>query len=241
MVRAQRMDNALCKIAAFTRPFRISLIMRSRLPPTSPSPLSVVRPAVCCEDIIALFNREFSLSHRTCLVKGGVEPEYIPAENSEALHHIVFTQDYVSSALHEVAHWCVAGEQRRLLADYGYWYAPDGRNAEQQAEFERVEVKPQALEWIFSVACGVMFRVSVDNLAANMSASEDFKHNILAQVHRYCEYKVSGNGVNENKKDESKNDDGLNDRSQRFIAVLSQSYQTSWSLSGDHYTLDCLS
>lgn len=53
-----------------------------------------------------------------------------------------------NSALHEISHWTIAGKERRLLADLGYWYAPDGRTREQQALFEQVEVKPQAIEWL---------------------------------------------------------------------------------------------
>ncbi len=37
-----------------------------------------------------------------------------------------------------------------LLPDLGYWYAPDGRIEEQQALFEQVEIKPQAIEWLFA-------------------------------------------------------------------------------------------
>lgn len=44
------------------------------------------------------------------------------------------------------------GEKRRQLVDFGYWYAPDGRSAEQQELFQAVEVKPQAMEWILSPA-----------------------------------------------------------------------------------------
>src|SRR3546814_2809228 len=49
-----------------------------------------------------------------------------------------------------VAHWCLAGAARRRQDDYGYWYAADGRDLEQQHLFEQVEVKPQALELLFS-------------------------------------------------------------------------------------------
>src|SRR5690606_31386666 len=73
-------------------------------------------------------------------------------------------RDYFRSALHEVAHWCVAGAERRTREDYGYWYAPDGRDATQQANFLHVEVMPQALELLFCAACGHDFRVSLDNL-----------------------------------------------------------------------------
>jgi elongation factor P hydroxylase len=139
-----------------------------------------------------LFNRTLGASYATRLVRGGEEPEYIPASDTDGFHQIVFTHDYFSSALHEMAHWCVAGEQRRLQHDYGYWYAPDGRTEQQQADFERVEVKPQALEWLFSVACGIRFRVSADNLESDLGASAAFKAAIVQQVHRYCLGELNG-------------------------------------------------
>ncbi len=71
---------------------------------------------------------------------------------------------FFNSALHEISHWSIAGDKRRLLPDLGYWYAPDGRTAEQQALFEQVEIKPQAIEWLFATAFGRKFRVSLDNL-----------------------------------------------------------------------------
>ena len=99
----------------------------------------------------------------------------------------------------EQAHWCIAGKSRRLLRDYGYWYVPDGRNASQQFEFERVEVKPQALEWLFSTACGIQFKVSADNLNNDMGISPSFKKAIAAQARAYCEHglsKLSSNSLN---------------------------------------------
>ncbi|MDQ2075244.1 elongation factor P hydroxylase [Marinimicrobium sp. ABcell2] len=141
--------------------------------------------------LIELFNQTFSASHATCLVGGGLEPVYEPAFRAGDLSRIVFTQDYFASALHEVAHWCVAGAQRRQLPDYGYWYAPDGRSADQQAEFERVEVKPQALEWLFSAAAGWQFRVSSDNLSLGLGPSEAFQRAIHRQVLAFCQQGVS--------------------------------------------------
>jgi len=142
--------------------------------------------------VVATFDRLFSRSLNTRLLSGGEEPIYLPADDSVDYHRVVFSHDYVASALHEVAHWCVAGEARRKLEDYGYWYAPDGRSSEQQIEFETVEVKPQALEWILSVAAGLPFRVSADNLEADLGASETFKDAVYAQVLCYLE-----RGVNE--------------------------------------------
>ncbi len=114
--------------------------------------------------LIALFEQCFYADYQTRLVAGDDEPFYQPGQDG-ADHCVVFAHGYFASALHEVAHWCIAGEQRRLKFDYGYWYEPDGRNEIQQAEFERVERKPQALEWLFSLCAGVPFQVSVDNLS----------------------------------------------------------------------------
>ena len=171
-----------------------------------------------CESLITIFNDTLGATYATRLIKGGDEPEYIPADGLGGLHQIIFTQDYFSSALHEVSHWCVAGEQRRLLHDYGYWYAPDGRTAQQQANFERVEVKPQALEWLFSRACGVRFRVSADNLASNLGASEEFKAAIHQQVHDYC------NG-------------SLNTRAREFIMQLAHFHRVSNPFDKKQYLL----
>ncbi|SRR5690554_795945 len=110
-----------------------------------------------------LFNNCFGKTHQTILVGGAAEPLYVPPTAQEPAR-IFYTRDYYRSALHEIAHWCVAGAARRQLEDYGYWYAPDGRSPEQQRQFEQVEIHPQALELIFSAACGHEFRVSADNL-----------------------------------------------------------------------------
>jgi elongation factor P hydroxylase len=106
------------------------------------------------QDLIVLFNAAFTKKQNTVLVRGDHEPIYIPAKNAAQNHQIVFAHGYFASALHEIAHWCIAGQRRRLLEDYGYWYSPDGRDVEQQTEFEKVEVKPQAIEWAFSCASG---------------------------------------------------------------------------------------
>lgn len=127
----------------------------------------------------------FTDEWRTVLLGGSDEPYYQPAGKAAELHSLHYRSDYFASALHEVAHWCIAGERRRQLADFGYWYAPDGRDTEQQRAFESVEVKPQALEWILSQACGYRFCISVDNLGAAGELESDtrlFKQEVLAQA-----------------------------------------------------------
>lgn len=111
----------------------------------------------------AVFDGCFAQSENTRLFGGASEPLYQPATAAGEKHRLYYREDYFASALHEISHWCIAGPERRLLLDFGYWYAPEGRTGQQQRAFETVEVKPQALEWLFSRACGYRFRVSVDN------------------------------------------------------------------------------
>ncbi len=140
-----------------------------------------------CGDLVVIFARLFAASHNTRLEGGGEEPVYVPAAAAGDCCRIIFTRDYFASALHEVAHWCIAGPARRLRQDYGYWYRPDGRSAAEQRRFEQVEIKPQALEWIFSSAAGYRFRVSADNLGAANRVEPQFGAAIYRQVLRYCE------------------------------------------------------
>jgi len=136
-------------------------------------------------DLCALFDGLFLQSENTQLCAGGEEPLYVPA-SATAPARIVFRHDYVASALHEVAHWCIAGPARRRLGDYGYWYCPDGRDASTQRRFERVEARPQALEWLFSAACGLRFRPSADNLHGECGAMDEFAAAIAVAARAYC-------------------------------------------------------
>lgn len=133
---------------------------------------------------MTVFNELFFSKHQTILVSGGSEPVYLPVSDDDAYAQIIFTGDYFASALHEVAHWCLAGPQRLANIDYGYWYIPD-RNPQQQRAFERVEVKPQALEQLFSEACGFPYRPSFDNLQVPEYSSEWFNRRRIAQYERY--------------------------------------------------------
>lgn len=120
--------------------------------------------------LIQRFNEWFS-HLETVLVKGEHEPEYF-AKTPDSSAKIVFAHGFFASSLHEISHWCVAGKKRRLLNDFGYWYAPDGRNAEQQHAFEQVEITPQAIECLLTLMCGKKFKVSQDNLFADFDTSQ---------------------------------------------------------------------
>lgn len=140
-------------------------------------------------DLIHIFNECFKADIQTELVRGGDEPIYIPRSQYYPYDRVIFAHGYYASAMHEIAHWCIAGDERRKLVDFGYWYNPDGRTAEQQKEFEVVEIKPQALEWILSRSAAFNFNVSLDNLSGDLNeeaqAAETFKDNIFSQVQNY--------------------------------------------------------
>lgn len=132
-----------------------------------------------------VFNDCFADSCNTRLHGGAAEPFYQPAVGSGGCHALYYRADFFASALHEVAHWCIAGAQRRQQPDFGYWYAPEGRSAEQQNAFELVEYKPQALEWFFSLACAYRFQVSPDNPAlasAGMLDITAFQRQVVEQA-----------------------------------------------------------
>ena len=122
--------------------------------------------------VAQIFNDGVGSKYQTLLKGGRNEPVFIPDRDTSDIIH--YKADYVSSALHEVAHWCIAGANRRRLVDYGYWYK-EFRDADQQLAFEQHEAKPQALEWIFSEGAGIQFRLSVDNFQRIKSECPDFK------------------------------------------------------------------
>ncbi len=134
------------------------------------------------------FNQLFVPSLNTELVFGLDEPFYkAPTESN--IGQIQSREDFLSSALHEIAHWCIAGTERLKLDDFGYWYEPDGRTEAQQKLFEQVEVKPQAVERHLTEACQHIFRCSADNLNSNIGLSKTFEHAVERQ---YQDYKETG-------------------------------------------------
>ena len=130
--------------------------------------------------LIMTFNQLFK-DKNTQLVRGQHEPEY-HAPHGDQPARIAFAHGYFASALHEISHWCIAGPARRLQPDLGYWYAPDGRTQAQQALFEQVEIKPQALEWLLTRACDRHFCVSLDNLTGDAGNGTTFKDAVYARA-----------------------------------------------------------
>ena len=139
------------------------------------------------QDLIQIFDHCFFEEYNTQLVKGDDEPLYLPQDETRPSNELYFAHGFFASALHETSHWLIAGEKRRKLVDFGYWYVPDGRSAQEQQLFQSVEIKPQAMEWILSKAANYRFRVSIDNLNGPICEIEEFKRNVYNQVAIYCE------------------------------------------------------
>ena len=177
--------------------------------------------ALGCKTIEAVFEQTFRHSHRVQLQGGAPEPLYLPAQDPHAFHQLIYTLDYPASALHEIAHWCLASDDQLLLKDWGHWYVPDGRTAEQQARFQGAEARVQALEWILSKAAGRPFRESADNLGGEGLDPSPFRQAIHQQVARYCEQ-------------------GLPPRALALAQALAAARQQRFSLSLDDYPLAAL-
>ena len=131
--------------------------------------------------IAGCFNARFGRCYQVRLIGGAQEPLYLPAAGADRAT-IRYTRDYARSALHELAHWCLAGVRRRGLVDYGYWYQPPARSPDQQRAFAEAEVAVQALESLFAEASGLPFRVSVDDFTNDADAESAFTGAVAERV-----------------------------------------------------------
>lgn len=173
------------------------------------------------QDLVQIFNECFFEKYNTRLIKGEDEPLYLPSDEHRLHNELYFAHGFFASALHESAHWLIAGEKRRKLVDFGYWYVPDGRSNEEQKLFQSVEVKPQAMEWILSKAADFRFCVSIDNLNGGESETTDFKNAVFQQVKIYCTQ-------------------GLPVRAESFRQALCRFYSTSYDLKIEDFNIDSL-
>ncbi len=137
------------------------------------------------DDLERLFAACFAAQYNTQLIGGAAEPLYLPSPDGREPHRLFYREDFFASALHEIAHWCIAGHERRQQRDFDYWYYPEGRTAAQQAAFLQAESAPQALEWLFAKACDYPFQISFDDFSCApevQSQKAQFAHDIHHHV-----------------------------------------------------------
>ena len=148
------------------------------------------------DEIAGVFNSAFAGHYQTVIRGGAGEPLFQPRMTGTvdvALNHhdvIYFREDFASSALHEIAHWCIASARRRKMIDYGYWYSAM-RDPTQQTLFEQAEARPQALEWIFARAAEVPFRISCDNFDQSAINPEAFGDRVRQAVRGWLDRGLS--------------------------------------------------
>ena len=97
------------------------------------------------------------------MIGGAAEPLYVPAAANQKAQ-LFYRENFAASALHEAAHWCIAGANRRTREDFGYIYVPPPRSVTQQEKFFASELRTQSLESLFAEQAGVKFIPSADNL-----------------------------------------------------------------------------
>ena len=127
------------------------------------------------DKIEADFHSLFLESHRTQLRARAGDPVYLPAASATDLSQIIYSNHFWRSALHELAHWFIAGRQRREQRDYDYWYQPERSKAKLQRDFLAAEIKPQALEWHLCSALGQDFFVSLDSFGEDQETLHWFR------------------------------------------------------------------
>lgn len=163
-----------------------------------------------------VFEACFAAQYHTRLVGGAAEPLYMPGhsrrvdvsspDDSRLDSILYYREDFYASALHEVAHWCIAGPERRLQVDFGYWYKPEDRDPVTQRQFEHVEAKPQALEWLFARACGYRFKLSFDNPdQAGLAGADGFAAAVMERAQTWQRF-------------------GLPTRANRFYSQLGEAF-----------------
>ncbi len=149
---------------------------------------------VLADALADCFNATLGLRYGVRCVGGFNEPEYLPGlaqcatltATPRKLAQLRYTQDYAASALHEIAHWCIAGDRRRQLVDFGYAYQPPPRDPVLQERFFVSELSVQALEALFAMATGVHFAPSADNFDCSPGALAAFASAVNARLCWLC-------------------------------------------------------
>ena len=84
--------------------------------------------------IVGIFNQCFGQTYNVEISGGADEPLYTPATPTKAAQ-LIFRENFPASALHEAAHWCIAGELRRNSTDFALTYIAAPRSETEQEQF----------------------------------------------------------------------------------------------------------
>jgi len=137
-------------------------------------------------EICYRFNETFQRTYATQLCGGADEPLYLPPTHLK-LGLIQYNRNFAASALHEIAHWLIAGRRRRQLVDYGYAYQSEPRTNADQKRFYLYEARNQGLEKMLSQQCGNPFQVSVDNLLVGVDERNLFGDSVTTACRQWRE------------------------------------------------------
>ncbi|WP_052706243.1 elongation factor P hydroxylase [Vibrio galatheae] len=135
--------------------------------------------SMCCTDDEYCQNliNAFSGILPNLIIRGEAEEPFYEAPRANSKAILYFRSNYPRSLLHEISHYCLAGDRRRSLDDFGYWYTPCGRTAEEQQRFEVVEARPQGLEKAMCEIVGIKFSPSIDDFSGR-PPSNSFLRNL---------------------------------------------------------------
>ncbi len=114
-----------------------------------------------CQYLMAAFHTIFPFLQ----ISGGAEETFYSAATEDVKATIYCRDNYPRSLLHEISHYCLAGDRRRALDDFGYWYSPCGRTPKEQLRFEQVEARPQGLEKAMCELVALSFSPSLDDFS----------------------------------------------------------------------------
>jgi elongation factor P hydroxylase len=115
----------------------------------------------CCLYLINALRQIFP----NLTIQSGAEEPFYAAPTGSVNAVLYFRDNYPRSLLHEMSHYCLAGDRRRALDDFDYWYSPCGRTEEEQLKFESVEARPQGLEKVICEVVGLKFSPSLDDFS----------------------------------------------------------------------------
>src|SRR5688500_9894460 len=95
---------------------RLAILATLGTTPGRTDAIPIAANAMKLAQIMGAFHRAFA--DESVIVAGGFDEPFYRAPRDGAPAEIRFNRDYLNSCLHEIAHWCIAGRERRARDDY---------------------------------------------------------------------------------------------------------------------------